>query len=39
VVMGGEARLIYHGIDKTRAGSSTLLSGGGRINLTLRVVT
>ena len=39
VVMGGEARLIYHGIDKTRAGSSPLLSGGGRINLTLRVVT
>lgn len=39
VVMGGAARLVYHGIDKTRAGSSTLLSGGGRINLTLRVVT
>lgn len=39
VVMGGDARLIYHGVDKTRAGSSTLLSGGGRINLTLRVVT
>lgn len=39
VAMGGEARLIYHGIDKTRAGSSTLLDGGGRINLTLRVVT
>ena len=39
VVMGGDARLIYHGIDKTRPGSSTLLDGGGRINLTLRVVT
>lgn len=39
VVMGGDARLIYHGVDKTRPGSSTLLSGGGRINLTLRVVT
>ena len=39
VVMGGNARLIYHGIDKTRSGSSTLLSGGGRINLTMRVVT
>jgi len=39
VVMGGDARLVYHGIDKTRAGSSTLLSGGGRINLTMRVVT
>lgn len=39
VVMGGDARLVYHGIDKTRPGSSQLLSGGGRINLTLRVVT
>lgn len=39
VVMGGDARLMYHGIDKTRVGSSTLLSGGGRINLTMRVVT
>ena len=39
VVMGGDARLVYHGVDKTRAGSSTLLNGGGRINLTLRVVT
>ena len=38
VVMGGEARLIYHGIDRIRPGSSTLLKGGGRINLTLRVV-
>ncbi|WP_375279613.1 alpha-ketoglutarate-dependent dioxygenase AlkB [Pseudooctadecabacter sp.] len=39
VVMGGDARLIFHGIDKTRLGSSTLLSGGGRLNLTMRVVT
>lgn len=39
LVMGGDARLVYHGIDKTRAGSSSLLSGGGRINLTMRVVT
>ncbi len=38
-VMGGDARLIYHGIDRTRAGSSTLLPQGGRINLTMRVVT
>jgi len=38
-VMGGDARLVYHGIDKLRLGSSTLLDGGGRINLTLRVVT
>lgn len=39
VVMGGAARRVYHGIDRTRPGSSTLLAGGGRINLTLRVVT
>ncbi|MCF2906086.1 alpha-ketoglutarate-dependent dioxygenase AlkB [Octadecabacter sp. CECT 8868] len=39
VAMGGDARLVYHGVDKTREGSSTLLEGGGRINLTLRVVT
>src|SRR6056297_1969549 len=38
VVMGGDARLVYHGIDRIRPGSSTLLEGGGRINLTLRVV-
>ena len=38
VVMGGAARLAYHGIDRIRFGSSTLLPGGGRINLTCRVV-
>jgi len=38
VVLGGEARLIYHGVDRIRFGSSTLLPRGGRINLTLRVV-
>ncbi|MEM6276550.1 MAG: alpha-ketoglutarate-dependent dioxygenase AlkB [Pseudomonadota bacterium] len=38
VVMGGEARLKYHGIDRVKHGSSTLLRNGGRINLTLRVV-
>jgi alkylated DNA repair protein (DNA oxidative demethylase) len=38
VVMGGEARLTYHGADKIRFGSSRLLSKGGRLNLTLRVV-
>lgn len=38
VVMAGDARLVYHGIDRIRPGSSTLLEGGGRINLTLRVV-
>ena len=25
VVMGGDARLVYHGVDKTRVGSSSLL--------------
>lgn len=39
VVMGGDARLTYHGIDRIRFGSSSLLPNGGRINLTLRVVT
>ncbi|MHA6264331.1 alpha-ketoglutarate-dependent dioxygenase AlkB family protein [Arenibacterium sp. CAU 1754] len=39
VVMGGAARLIYHGVDRIRFGSSRLLPKGGRINLTLRVVT
>ena len=37
VVMGGAARLAYHGIDRIRFGSSTLLKKGGRLNLTLRV--
>jgi len=39
VVMGGAARLMFHGVDKIFAGSSGLLPGGGRINLTLRRVT
>lgn len=38
-VIGGPARLVHHGIDRLREGSSDLLPGGGRINLTLRVVT
>lgn len=37
-VLGGPARLAYHGIDRIRHGSSGLLPGGGRLNLTLRVV-
>lgn len=39
VVMGGAARLTYHGVDRTRFKSSKLLPKGGRINLTMRVVT
>ena len=38
VVMGGEARLTYHGVDRIKFGSSSLLPKGGRINLTCRVV-
>ena len=37
--LGEEARLIYHGIDRINSGSSPLLKYGGRINLTLRVVS
>lgn len=36
-VLGGAARLIYHGVDRIRFNSSTLLPNGGRINLTMRV--
>lgn len=39
VIFGGPARLAYHGIDRIRPGSSSLIPGGGRINLTLRRVT
>ncbi len=39
VVLGGPARLLFHGIDRVFAGSSTLLLEGGRVNLTLRRVT
>lgn len=38
VVMGGEARLTYHGIDRIRPGTSGLMAEPGRLNLTLRVV-
>lgn len=37
-LMGGDARLAFHGIDRTKFGTSTLLPKGGRLNLTLRVV-
>lgn len=39
LVMGGDARLCYHGVDRVLSGTSTLLKDGGRINLTLRRVT
>jgi alkylated DNA repair protein (DNA oxidative demethylase) len=35
-VLSGEARLAYHGVDRIVAGSSRLVPGGGRLNLTLR---
>jgi alkylated DNA repair protein (DNA oxidative demethylase) len=35
----GPARLARHGIDRLLAGSSSLIPGGGRINLTLRRAT
>jgi len=36
LAFGGPARWAFHGIDRIRPGSSTLVPGGGRINLTLR---
>lgn len=39
VVLGADARLAFHGIDRIMPGTSTLLPQGGRINLTLRRVT
>jgi alkylated DNA repair protein (DNA oxidative demethylase) len=39
LVMGGESRLCFHGVDKVYAGTSTLLKDGGRVNLTMRRVT
>ena len=39
VVLGGQARFAYHGIDRVLAGTSGLVPGGGRINLTMRRVT
>jgi alkylated DNA repair protein (DNA oxidative demethylase) len=35
-VLGGDSRRAYHGVDRIIAGSSRLVPGGGRINLTLR---
>jgi alkylated DNA repair protein (DNA oxidative demethylase) len=39
VVLGGNARRFFHGVDRVIEGSSRLVPGGGRINLTLRRVT
>jgi len=39
VVLGGEARLAYHGIDRIVPGTSDLIGEPGRFNLTMRRVT
>ena len=38
IVLGGEGRLAFHGVDRILPGTSTLLPEGGRINVTLRRV-
>lgn len=38
LVLGGKGRLCFHGVDRIYPGTSTLLRGEGRINLTLRRV-
>ncbi len=39
LILGGGARLAFHGVDRIYPGTSSLLPEGGRINLTLRRVT
>lgn len=39
LMFGGPARMAFHGVDRIRPGTGTLIPGGGRINLTLRRVT
>jgi alkylated DNA repair protein (DNA oxidative demethylase) len=39
LVLGGDARLAFHGVDRIMPGTSTLLPEGGRINVTMRRVT
>ena len=38
IILGGEGRLSFHGVDRIYPATSTLLKSGGRINLTLRRV-
>jgi alkylated DNA repair protein (DNA oxidative demethylase) len=35
-LLTGPARLAFHGVDRVMEGSSTVVPGGGRLNLTLR---
>lgn len=39
VILGGEGRLCFHGVDRIYPATSALLKNGGRLNLTLRRVT
>ena len=39
VILSGNSRLAYHGVDRIYPDTSSLLKNGGRINLTLRRVT
>lgn len=39
VVLGGASRLAFHGVDRILPGTSALVPGGGRVNLTLRRVS
>ena len=39
VLIGGQSRLAFHGVDRIYPSTSTLLKNGGRINLTLRRVS
>jgi DNA oxidative demethylase len=39
LVLAGESRLAFHGVDRILPGTSTLLPEGGRLNLTIRRVT
>ena len=39
LVLGGDTRLAFHGVDRIYPGTSTLLAEGGRINVTIRRVT
>jgi alkylated DNA repair protein (DNA oxidative demethylase) len=38
LMFGGPARLAFHGVDRVVPGTSDLVAGGGRLNLTLRRV-
>jgi alkylated DNA repair protein (DNA oxidative demethylase) len=39
IAFGGPARLAFHGIDRVMSGTSGVVPGGGRVNLTMRRVT